>query len=142
MVTRYSELLQSLYFPAKRKMRFKFFLLNFSPRQIPIYLPILFIIPLPKFFDSISNFDSILKQMDCFSNRRSICHILPPVVLFSPPSPGIAVARNLRETWKGGKIFCLLLFVLMFAKICHVWSSCLFCEIRSNLIFSCPCVSL
>ena len=112
MVTRYSELLQSLYFPAKRRMRFKFFfLLNFSPRQIPIYLPILFIIPLPKFFDSISNFDSILKQMDCFSNRRSICRILPPVVLFSPPPPESLWLEICEKPGKAEKCFvCYCLF--------------------------------
>ena len=135
MVTRYSELLQSLYFPAKRRMQFKFFLLNFSPRQIPIYLPILFIIPLPKFFDSISNFDSILKQMDCFSNRRSICHILPPVVLFSPPPPGIVcgskTARDLEEREKIFVCYCLFYCLQKF-----VMSGLLVCFVRSDLIWS------
>ena len=114
-----------------------YFFIRFSLCQFPTFkCQILSQFYCQKFLIRVSNFDSILKQIDCFFNQRSIYHFASGCFI-SPRQPVIACgSESARDLEKREKIFCLLLFIFVVYKNCHVWSSCLFCEIRFILILS------
>ena len=139
MVTRYSEVLQSLYFPAKRKCDSKIFLLNFPLANFWIWSAKFFPVSLPKTFDPSIKFWQYSKTNRLFFLIKDQSIILPPVVLFLRFLQWSHVARNLWETWKSGRKFfvCYCLF-LLFTKI--VMSGLLVCFVRSDLFWSCRCL--
>ena len=120
------------------------FFIRFSLCQFPTFkCQILSQIYCQKILIRVSNFDSILKQIDCFFNRRSIYHILPPVVLFLRFLQWSHVARNLRETWKSGRkfLFVIVYFCCLQKLSCLVFLFVLWDQIYSDLVvvFERPC---
>ena len=110
------------------------FFIRFSLCQFPTFkCQILSQFHCQKFLIRVSNFDSILKQIDCFFNRRSIYDILPPVVLFLRFFQWSHVARNLRETWKSGENF---LFVIVYFCCLQKLSGLVFLFVLWDQIYS------
>ena len=109
------------------------FFIRFSLCQFPTFkCQILSQFHCQKFLIRVSNFDSILKQIDCFFNRRSIYVILPPVVLFLRFFPVIACgSESARDLEKRRKFFVCYCLFLLFTKI--VRSGLLVCFVRSDL---------
>ena len=143
MVTRYSEVLQSLYFPAKRKCDSNFFYKIFPSPISRFDLPNSFQFHCQKLLIRVSNFDSILKQIDCFFLIKDQSVILPPVVLFLRFHQWSHVARNLWETWKSGRkfLFVIVYFCCLQKLSCLVFLFVLWDQIYSDLVvvFERPC---